>query len=366
MKGKHKKHPPADRLKAGFYHPNEIGIYGTDCGSISELVKNLTAELSDLHCLYVDADHNSSDDLSNSQNKEKQFHYSFTQEVHHQDNLLQSNAADVVFVNGNHYPADKQLVVINPAKEASLKRRIDQLTSVKIVIVEESRDEIFPFLKEKMDDDTKVIKKSDFDQLVKSVTSLISRPTVKALILAGGKSLRMGENKSDIEYHGKPQSQHLHDLCLSCGIETYYSVAHDDASNSENVLKDRFVNMGPLGAICTAFMHDRHAAWLVIACDMPFVDKTSIEKLLSERNGSLYATSYSKSMDVFPEPTFSIYEPKSYQRMMEFISLGYTCPRKVLINSDIKKVVAANEKILSNINTPEEKQQAFTEINPHE
>ena len=366
MKEKHKKHPPADRLKARFYHPNEIGIYGTDCSSISQLVQSCIAELKEFHCLYVDADHSNTSDHAMSQNKEKQFHSHFAEGIQHQDNLLKSNAADVVFVNGNHYPADKQIVVINPAKEASLKRRLDQLDSIQAVIIRESEDEIFTFLREKMTDSTLIIREQNISELHNTIRNSITTPPLKALILAGGKSQRMGHDKSEINYHGKSQSEYMHDLCVACGLDTYYSRAHDDASDSVQVIKDRFVNMGPLGAICTAFMKDRHSAWLVIACDMPFVNQEAIERIIEARNPSHYATSYSKSMDVFPEPTFTIYEPKSYQRMMEFISLGYTCPRKVLINSDIKKVVATDEKILSNINTPEEKEEALKEIHTHE
>ncbi len=366
MKEKHKKHPPADRLKAGFYHQNEIGIYGTDCASISELVKNCISELPEFHCLYVDADHSNTSDHGMSQSKEKQFHYKFAEGIHHQDNLLKSNAADVVFVNGNHYPAEKQIVVINPTKEASLHRRLDQLTSIQVVIIRESEDEIFTFLRDKITSSTLIIREQNISKLYNTIRKTIETPPLKALILAGGKSQRMGHDKSEINYRGKSQSEYMHDLCVACGLDTYYSRAQDHASDSPQVIKDRFVNMGPLGAICTAFMKDRHSAWLVIACDMPFVNKDAVERIIEARNPSRYATSYSKAMDVFPEPTFTIYEPKSYQRMMEFISLGYTCPRKVLINSDIKKVVATDEKILSNINTPQEKQEALKEIRTHE
>ncbi|MEZ4985561.1 MAG: hypothetical protein R2795_11085 [Saprospiraceae bacterium] len=40
--------------------------------------------------------------------------------------------------------------------------------------------------------------------------------------------------------------------------------------------------------------------------------------------------------------------------MLEFLAQGYSCPRKVLINSDAQIVNPADTTWLRNINTPEE------------
>ncbi len=354
MKSKHAKHPSADRLKAGKYHVNEFGIYGTDCSSIQFIVDDLIQDLQDFKCLYVDADHKAEGTSSSFQIREKQFNYSFESHLFDQEKQLNANKAEVVFVNGNHYPAQNQIIVINDKKRESLLRRVDQLDSIFAILVNNSEDEIYPFLKEKMNKNTIIIKGDNKALLLREIRNKIQSPKLKALILAGGKSQRMGHDKSQIQYHGKSQESHLQDLCLSCGLDTYISKSHDYDGNLENCLRDRLVNMGPLGAICTAFMKDRNTAWLVIACDMPFIDKKSINTLIESRKKGVFATSYSMSLENFPEPTFTIYEPRIYKRILEFMSLGYTCPRKVLINSEIKKIVPNNLNILRNINTQSE------------
>ena len=158
-------------------------------------------------------------------------------------------------------------------------------------------------------------------------------------------------------------SHYIKNICEELGLETYLSKAYHYDRDETKVIKDRMVDMGPLGGIISAFMYDRNSAWLVIASDMPFVDKAAIQKIVKERQSSYYATSYSKTLDEFPEPTFTIYEPKIYSRILDFMSLGYTCPRKVLINSDIQKIIPTNTDVLRNINTPQEKKAALTDLN---
>ncbi len=352
----HKKHPKVSTLNRAFYHQNEFGIYGTNCGAITDFTLQVQKELSKYSSIYVDADHNSDNQKSVRQHREKQFHHTSNFELFEQDDILESNSADVAFVNGNHYPASNQIVIINPAKEESLKRRAEQLDRIFMVLVEQGADEIFPFVKDRMDKDTVVLRKNELRKIVQAIDSKIEIPKVKALILAGGKSVRMGEDKTKIAYHGKAQFAHLKELCEDLGLETYVSrsVTYDD--DADHVIKDRMHDMGPFGAIVSAFMKDRNSAWLVLASDMPFIDKKSIQDIISQRSSLHFATSYKVDENAFPEPTFSIYEPKIYKRMLDFLSLGYTCPRKVLINSSVKLIIPTDKNVLRNVNTKEEKE----------
>ena len=50
----------------------------------------------------------------------------------------------------------------------------------------------------------------------------------------------------------------------------------------------------------------------------------------------------------------TIWEPSAYPVLLQFLAQGYCCPRKVLINSDIELLEAANPDALRNVNEPEE------------
>ena len=68
------------------------------------------------------------------------------------------------------------------------------------------------------------------------------------------------------------------------------------------------------------------------------------------------------SEGVFPEPLITIWEPKSYPLLLQYLGQGYSCPRKVLINTEVKLVEPPEKKELFNANHPEEYAAAINEL----
>ena len=58
----------------------------------------------------------------------------------------------------------------------------------------------------------------------------------------------------------------------------------------------------------------------------------------------------------------TIYEPKSYSILLQYLAQGYSCPRKMLINSDVE-IVEVEDNLIRNINTPEEYEAAIKQLN---
>ena len=92
----------------------------------------------------------------------------------------------------------------------------------------------------------------------------------------------------------------------------------------------------------------------MVACDLPLLDESTLKYLLENRNPSSLATAYVNAEDGFPEPLITIWEPKSYPVLLAYLAQGYSCPRKVLINSDTHLLKAPDATALTNVNTPEE------------
>ena len=109
-------------------------------------------------------------------------------------------------------------------------------------------------------------------------------------------------------------------------------------------------------------MHDPNAAWMVIPCDLPFLGRSELELLISERDQDKFATAFLNNETGFPEPLVSIWEPKMYQNLLTYLGMGFSCPRKVLINSDVHLIEIEKQGFLRNVNTPEELEQARREI----
>ena len=61
--------------------------------------------------------------------------------------------------------------------------------------------------------------------------------------------------------------------------------------------------------------------------------------LLEKRNPAKVATAVKGKGKQFPEPLMvTIYEPKSYPVLLQYLAQGYSCPRKMLINSEVLKL----------------------------
>ena len=361
---KHQKHAKLTKPAIGTFGRNEFAFVGAPCGDIQQLCQQIINRLSESKKVaYVDADHASADagprDLTHTEFTDKitfkQVNYQQINEF--QQRLLLQNE-DVVLINGNHFQANQQIVFIHPKKEASLKKRIDQLTNVQAIItcnetpVFDWLDKVLPNISE-----IPVFSYSATDKIADFIYNKINIPALKGLVLAGGKSTRMGEDKGLISYHGKPQREYVFELLENVGIEPFLSYRPEQENQvSLPTISDKFVGLGPFGAILSAFQSDPNAAWLVMACDLPFADKIAVNQLVSSRNTSKIGTAFYNSETGFPDPLLTIYEPKAYATMLQFLTLGYSCPRKVLINSDTAIIQPTDSNILRNVNTPEERQ----------
>jgi molybdopterin-guanine dinucleotide biosynthesis protein A len=180
---------------------------------------------------------------------------------------------------------------------------------------------------------------------------------VNGLVLAGGKSNRMGRDKSSITWHGKEQKYYIADLLKPFCKEVFISRREEQTETNQNykTLRDSFKEIGPYGAILSAFRFQPDVAWLVVACDLPLVDKSTLSYLLQNRDTTKIATTFTSPFDGLPEPLITIWEPKSYEVLLSYLSNGYTCPRKVLIKSNDAHILQAPDAdSLMNVNTPED------------
>ncbi|MFT5128273.1 MAG: molybdopterin-guanine dinucleotide biosynthesis protein A [Rhodothermales bacterium] len=187
--------------------------------------------------------------------------------------------------------------------------------------------------------------------------SQIAELPLHGLVLSGGRSVRMGEDKGALEIHGKSQIQHSFDLLSPLCDEVHVSCRAEQADDPEKrdlpLLPDAILNAGPLGGIITA-LRSSHAAWLVLGCDLPLVTEHTLAELVAARDPLRFASSFASSYDGFPEPVCAIYEPKALHRLLHFYAQGYSCPRKALINSRIALRTPQVRDALNNVNTPEE------------
>jgi molybdopterin-guanine dinucleotide biosynthesis protein A len=365
---KHQKHTNLSRRNNDIFAPNEIAILGTKCDVISDLVKNVTAKLSQYKLVYFDASH--AKNAEPNKLAEYVFHHDGNVQISTSGNVnkyqqrLDFAQFDFVFINGNHFEAAKQIIILDEEKEASILKRMSQLTNIQGIIKLKNETVIFPFLTEKFPEIKNIpcFSIDEIDKISSLFQELIQQKIapIKGLVLVGGKSTRMGTNKAELNFHGKPQKDFAKKLLENQDLKTFFSVAN--SSNSSSEISDTFLNLGPFGGICSAFQKDPNSAWLVLATDLPFVNKKLITRLLENRNPSKVATAIKGKNKDFVEPLITIYEPKAYPILLQYLAQGYSCPRKMLINSEVE-IVEVEDDFIRNVNTPDEFELAKKEIN---
>jgi len=203
-------------------------------------------------------------------------------------------------------------------------------------------------------------------RILKALYDKINKIPFYGLVLAGGKSTRMQAEKSTLNYHGVNQAQFSYNLLSKTCQKVFISIREEQKDNPHfkelPQIHDRFLDLGPLGGIITAMLLHPNAAWLVLGCDMPFVDESIISTLVQERNPLKMATAFMHLPNDVPEPLCTIYEPKIRPILFQSLGLGYTFPLKALINSEIKRITPEAGYKLHNANTLQDYEKALYTI----
>lgn len=369
---RHAKHEELNRPSPGTFHRCEWAFTGAPCGEIKALVGRLARGLASQWLIgYADADHSAPNNEA-LPTSESGLDLAYTDKIsfHRYDGVFpqhthewrsQFAGVDAVFANGNHFEATQQVVIVHPAKLESLQRKLKRLTGVDLVLLAEAVAEVPAFLKEQLAGAGAVpvfrIGEQEritafFEEKLKAAV-----PPVKGLVLAGGRSRRMKQDKSLLEYHGVPQRDYIFAELRKVCAEVYLSCRPEQAATlllEYPLLVDTFLNLGPMGAILSAFRQEPDTAWIVAACDLPLLDAGTLSFLMAHRNPSVVATAFKSPENEFPEPLIALWEPRAYPVLLSFLAQGYNCPRKVLINTRVALLSAPDPDSLRNANTPDE------------
>ena len=168
----------------------------------------------------------------------------------------------------------------------------------------------------------------------------------------------MRSDKALLEYHGRPQVRWAFELAAKFCAATFVSVRPDQRDDPTRAglaqIVDRQPGIGPIAGISAALQEHPQAAWLVLACDLPFLTESTLRHLLAQRDPHKVATAYRSAHDGLPEPLCAIWEPGAREPVLAYIADGKQCPRKFLINSDTALLDLPERAALDNVNTREE------------
>jgi molybdopterin-guanine dinucleotide biosynthesis protein A len=187
------------------------------------------------------------------------------------------------------------------------------------------------------------------------------------LVLAGGRSTRMQRDKAAIEYRpGQSQLNAAMQLLRPRVARVFVSVRAEQRADVARAAWEQIVDRGdvegPIAGISAALAEHPGVAWLVLACDLPFLDGSTLDALIAARDRAGDATAFRSSHDGLPEPLCAIYEPGARASMAAHIAAGRNCPRKYLINARTRLLGQPNPRALDNVNTVSEYGEAMSAL----
>ena len=183
--------------------------------------------------------------------------------------------------------------------------------------------------------------------------------TLNGLVLAGGQSRRMQRDKAALKLDGDPALHRAYRLlqahCNNCFVSIRADQADDPVRRNLPHVVDDGLTQGPLAGIVSALNSQPECAWLVVACDLPLLDDSTLNRLIAHRDVGAIATAFASAHDGLPEPLCAIYEPASLPVLLDYAGQGTKCPRKILLREDSRVTLLPDAgHALDNVNTPED------------
>jgi len=182
---------------------------------------------------------------------------------------------------------------------------------------------------------------------------------VTGIILAGGKSSRMGVDKGLLEVNGQPMIQSIIDTLKSI-TKTILIISNNSEYKKFGipVYEDLIKEQGPVGGIYTALEKTDTETNIIISCDTPFITTEVLYKLLQNSETEKVVIAKHNGRE---HPLLGIYKKESSKVFKSNLDQNQLKLRLVNTQLDYKVVVLPNEEFtnrtFANINTKEDLKQ---------
>lgn len=185
------------------------------------------------------------------------------------------------------------------------------------------------------------------------------------LVLCGGKSSRLGTDKSVINYHGMAQWRYLTGMLAEVCDEVLVSCTVSQATNFSKELSssvkasfctdvERFYGRGPMSGVLSAMEMRPATTLLVVGCDYPLLQAVELLTLLEARTEIAEAVCYHLRSESLDLPFPALYTPSIRATLLGLFEEGDYSLRSGLKKSRTIRLDPPNSDRLISANTPEE------------
>ncbi|MGQ4277471.1 molybdenum cofactor guanylyltransferase [Pseudidiomarina sp. E22-M8] len=106
------------------------------------------------------------------------------------------------------------------------------------------------------------------------------------VIVAGGASRRMGQDKALLQVAGQTQLERTQSILRAAGCEQIIV-----SRNGEGFIADKIADRGPLGGLLSVLPHCKHQTLVLVPIDMPMLTSEALQFLLEQGPPSYFVKS---------------------------------------------------------------------------
>jgi len=187
-----------------------------------------------------------------------------------------------------------------------------------------------------------------------------------ALVVCGGRSNRMGSDKSMLQYYDKPQRYHVYDMLLSSCEKVFISCNAEQANSiteGYEFIEDDplYSDTGPMAALLTAGTKCPTKSLLLIGCDYPFLTAGELE-LFSTHCKNAPVAFYNETGDVY-EPMLAWYPYSCFEELKRMFEAKQFSLQHFLKATQAIKYLPTDSNCIKSIDTAEAFSNAYNSIN---
>lgn len=177
-----------------------------------------------------------------------------------------------------------------------------------------------------------------------------------AIVMAGGRSSRMGRDKSLLKIDDSSLLERIcrqlnplfEEILISGGDEKRLSFLN------RKIIPDRTAGRGPLMGIVSAVSASSFDLNMIVACDIPDLDLELIEQMMDR--GETWDAVIPRNADGSIEPLFGVYNKSILPEMERVLAAGENKIDAAFINARVRYVELSPEQAIKNINTRDDLQ----------
>ncbi len=152
--------------------------------------------------------------------------------------------------------------------------------------------------------------------------TLPDNPDLAAVLLAGGRSRRMGRDKALLSLDGEPVAKILAERLLTLTDQVYLSTNDPSLSAFLGLTSicDTYRDRGPMAGVHAAMSLSTRTLLIVLACDLPGASVDLLQGLLVFSDG--YDAVVPRTSDGQSHPVCAVYRRSCLARMSYYLEIG--------------------------------------------